>query len=358
MTPDCFSISMPIGAWHPLLRDAIESLLAQDASVQIAFLDASGDVRVKAIADEYNAHLHYRRHGPDKGQSDAILEGWRETDGEFLGWLNADDLVYPGALDLALKQFQNDRSIDLVYGHSTIIDDAKRIRSYHWAVEATPPHILEGGIISQPSCFFKRKAYEAIAPLNVDLHYTMDWDLWIRLYKSGAKFQFIDAPMSLVLWAEGTKTSSFNAARQAELRRIIQEYAPDQKQKKIMRSFAIHNFMDRLPGRALQKTLARLLIRGRKTINGLSGDGQLLDGAKVPIVHYDDTPKTTLEIRADNANAISHILCDGVPHDIGPTENGVIKITLQSALSKAQTLWVAFSVGDNETPYLEFLSLK
>ncbi len=215
-----FSIAMPIGSFHPFLADSLASLLAQKAKLNIAFLDASGDPRVKALADRFDDRLHYRRHGPDGGQSDAILEGWKHAPGDVLGWLNADDILYPDALEKALERFQREPELDVVYGHSAILDEHGRMTGYHWAVEPPGPRLLEAGIVSQPSCFFRRDAYERAGGLNADLHYTMDWDLWIRLYKSGAKFGFTDDVMSMVLWGDDTKTSSFNIERRRELRAI------------------------------------------------------------------------------------------------------------------------------------------
>ena len=100
-----FCISVPIGAYHPFLETCLKSLAAQEAPVQIALLDASGDDRVRAVAEKHDHLFAYCRHGPDGGQSDAIIEGWRNTDGGILGWLNADDFLLPGAFARARRNF-------------------------------------------------------------------------------------------------------------------------------------------------------------------------------------------------------------------------------------------------------------
>lgn len=299
-----FSLSMPIGAWHPFLPAALASLLAQDADLNIAFLDASGDPRVKALADAHDARLAYRRHGPDGGQSAAILEGWANAPGAILGWLNADDILMPGALGAAAVRFRAEPGLDAVYGHSVILDEAGRMTDYHWAVEPPGPggdfsRILEAGVVSQPSCFFRRDAYERAGGLDEALHYTMDWDLWIRLHKSGAAFGFIDSPLSQVLWGGGTKTAAFNARRRAELRRIIETYAPAEKRKKIFRAFALHHLMNRIEPPPLRKVVARALQRGRRVIYGLGADGRLENPAHLHLAHFAPSAKTGLLIEVE-----------------------------------------------------------
>jgi len=351
-----FAISVPVGAYHPFLRDALASLAAQEGPLQVALLDASGDARVRAIADEFNALFAYRRHGADKGQSDAIIEGWRETDGAILGWLNADDSLFPGALAAARGAFNADRELGVVYGHSTILDEERRTLGYHWSVEPPGPRILESGAISQPSCFFRRDGYERVGGLNRDLHYVMDWDLWIRLYKAGSKFGFLDKALSRVLWGEGTKTASFHHERRAELRRIIQTHAPREMRGKIMRSFAIHNLIDRLP-RVVKTRLTRALIRGRNRINGVGGDGRMLSGASLPLVHYEDAPKSRLLVKADGADAVAAIAADGDALSLERRPGGVLVAALPRPLEKGRTLTVSMPLAEGGRAWLVHAAL-
>lgn len=309
-----FSISVPVGAYHPFLPACLESLVCQNAEIEIALLDASGDGRVAALADHHNEHIAYRRHGPDDGQAAAIMEGWENTDGDVLGWLNADDILFPDALEQAFAKFEAEPHLDVVYGHSTILDENAETTGYHWAVEAPGPRLLEAGIISQPSCFFRRSGYDAIGGMNADLHYTMDWDLFIRLYENGAQFGFIDAPLSQVLWGADTKTASFNARRREELKRIIAIHAPAEKRRKIFLSFAIHNALERLRPTSLRDFAARSLVRGRKVIHGLSADGAIEKTADLCFAHYDEKEKAGLRFRFQNVEAIEDILLEGAQH--------------------------------------------
>jgi glycosyltransferase involved in cell wall biosynthesis len=285
-----FAFSVPIGSWHPFLPASLASLKAQGDGVSVALLDASGDPRVRALAEEHDGWLAYRRHGPDGGQSDAIVEGWNNVPGDWLGWLNADDILMPGALDRVRARLADAPRLDVIYGHSSIIDETGAMTGYHFNVEPPGPRLLQAGIISQPSCFFRRSACEAVGGVNEDLHYTMDWDLWIRMYESGAKFDFLDAVMSMVLWADDTKTASLNKRRRDELQGIINRHAPEAARSGTFRAFVVHAAIDRIWPAGLRERVRRRLRRNGPSVRGIRADGLIQPGARLVLAHYEDKP--------------------------------------------------------------------
>lgn len=294
--PPRFSISIPIGAYHPLLNDCLVSLSIQSPRPHVSLLDASGDPRVMALADRFDDMLSYRRHGPDAGQSDAIIEGWRETPGDILGWLNADDALYPGALAAAASTFEAAPACDVVYGHSVIINDDLALTGYHWAVEPPSDRILAAGIISQPSCFFRRSAYDAVGGLNADLHYTMDWDLWVRLWRAGCEFAFNPDILSRVLWTKDAKTGGFGPQRRRELSRIIDQNASLSRRVKSRIGFALHHGFEYLTPPATARHLRRHFAPSPATINGLGRNGEIEPGASLPLIHYGAQPVDRIEL--------------------------------------------------------------
>lgn len=341
-----FGISVPVGSYHPFLPACLESLVRQKPTVEIALLDASGDPRVGALADRYAARLAFRRHGPDGGQADAIKEGWRHMQAGVLGWLNADDILFPDALDRAQHRFAARPDIDVVYGHSVILDPQGRTVGYHWSVEPPGPQILESGVISQPSCFFRRSAYDAAGGLDAALHYTMDWDLWMRLYKNGAKFDFIDEPLSLVMWGEETKTASFNEQRQRELRNLINLHAPPEKRRKIFRSFAIHHRLDRLQPAAFRKFLFSLLARRRKTIFGVAADGRIAGAGTLWLAHYDGSPHGGVALAFDGSRNFSGASIEG--RTVGWRRSGpVIDVAIDPPVSAGETVKLTVTAKAN-----------
>lgn len=317
-----YSISVPIGAYHDLLPTSLASLAAQGEGVGVSLLDASGDARVVALADHYNRLFSYRRHGPDGGQSAAIIEGWRHTGGDILGWLNADDFLFPGVLQTARDVFDAHGDVDVVTGHSAICDEAGRMTGYHWAVEPPGENLRAGCVISQPSCFFRRRAYEAAGGLDASLHFTMDWDLWLRLFDSGARFHFVDQVFSAVYWGEGTKTLGLSPGRRRELWRLIANHTPPEKQFRAKRGFILRALLDEMRPAALSRALEAGLRRKPPAVYGVGPQGTLSGTATLCWTHYDDAPKAGLAIKLDGAEAVAGVDCSA-PAKTARTAEGV-----------------------------------
>jgi len=302
-----FSISVPVGAYHDLMPACLASLASQKAPAQIALLDASGDPRVAALADKYDSLFAYRRHGPDAGQSAAIIEGWEKTGGDILGWLNADDFLFPGALEKARTVFETDRNADVVAGHSAICDEKGRMTGYHWAVAPPGENLRSGCVISQPSCFFRRDAYEKAGGLDADLHYTMDWDLWLRLLESGAQYRFINEILSVVYWGVGTKTLGLNAARRRELFRLIEAHTPPDLRFRAKRGFVLRALLDELKPQSLSRYIEGCLRRNTPYVFGLGPRGVIDKCATIFWTHYEEGSRTSLRIEIEGASAVEAI---------------------------------------------------
>ena len=216
-----FSIAIPVCGQANFLPSALESIRVQARDVQVAIMDATPDDSVQIVLKKYQQLLCYDRHGADAGQSAAIQEGWDNTDGEIIAWLCADDYYLPDALDAVKKVFISHPDVDVVYGDAVFVNEAGYFSGYFPAINSDISSILKGDCISQSSCFVRRTALEKSGRLNAELHYIMDWDLWTRLYRSGAKFHYLNKPLSVVRMYEGTKTSSRSWRRFFEIARHL-----------------------------------------------------------------------------------------------------------------------------------------
>ncbi|MBF0285710.1 MAG: glycosyltransferase, partial [Magnetococcales bacterium] len=222
-----FALAIPVKNGVEALPSALASLRWQDGLAAAALLDASGDPRVAALAEAYPDLLVHRRHAAaDGGQSAAILEGWDALPGEFVGWLNADDLLYPGALARVLEAFRADPELDVVYGHAAFVDAEGAFIGYFPSISDSLEALTLSCVICQPAAFVRRRALAGISGLDPRRHYTMDWDLWLQLRQAGRRFRRLDHPLAAVRLPPDSKTLAGGAARRREIGEILQRGAP------------------------------------------------------------------------------------------------------------------------------------
>ncbi len=214
---------MPVGAWNRRLPIAVSSLKAQASEVDlsIALLDASQDPRVMRDIDPIRPLIAYFRSHPDDGQAAAILEGWNAEKADIYGWLNTDDFLYPSSLARVEQAFKNHPDAGLVYGQSMMIDGFGRYVGPHPCFGPPGPSICRSNNISQPSAFVRSEALARVGGVDPGLEYTMDWDLWVRLFKADVTFTMIEDTLSGVVLEPGTKTMQMNPTRAREIARLV-----------------------------------------------------------------------------------------------------------------------------------------
>lgn len=188
-------------------------------------MDASGDPRVDEAADRSGLDFAWRRHGRDEGQADAITEGWSRTRSDIVFWLNADDRLVDRALERVAASFAAAPRADVVFGGSHFVDRYGRRVGTHTQVADVSALLLRSNTISQPSCFARRAAVEAVGGLDSGLHYVMDWELWVRLYRAGASFVRLEDALSEVYMGDGTKTATIAPRRLAEVFGLVRRHA-------------------------------------------------------------------------------------------------------------------------------------
>lgn len=117
----------------------------------------------------------------DSGQADAVNKGFARASGEYVAWLNSDDLYYPGALREAARALEANPSASFVFSDVESIDGTgkafNRMRYGAWGLA----DLMRFRIIGQPGVFMRRSALLEAGFLDTSYHYILDHHLWLRL---------------------------------------------------------------------------------------------------------------------------------------------------------------------------------
>ncbi len=219
-----FAIVIPTLNHANHLGDAIASVQSQNgAAVDLLVRDGGS---VDRTVDILRSHKELRWISePDHGQGDAINKGLAETTGGICGWLNADDELAPGALAKVAAAFDANPDVAVVYGDARFIDEAGRDGGRCEQVEdfSFERLLTVSDFIVQPAAFFRRSAFEAVGGLDPALHWTMDYDLWLKL---GRRFRFLRIPgvLARYRWSGANKTADRPASRLMEVERVVRRH--------------------------------------------------------------------------------------------------------------------------------------
>jgi len=178
------------------LEETIRSVVEQDyPNLEYMVVDGGSTDNSLEIIRKYEKRLAYWTSGPDRGQADAINKGWKRATGEILAYINSDDTFAPGALRLVAEIFARAPALGLIYSRCRVIDERSAVIRERSVRSASLAEILcWSPSIPQPTMFVRRAAVEAVGFLNADLHYTMDYDLAIRV---GLKYRMHFIPQVL-----------------------------------------------------------------------------------------------------------------------------------------------------------------
>jgi len=118
---------------------------------------------------------------PDGGQSDALNRALRRARGDWVVWLNADDLLADDAFETAAPLARED--VDLVYGDYGYVDErGEVIREFAVAETLDRRRLLtEGCELFSGAALFRRSLFERFGGLDTGLRMAMDYDLYLRI---------------------------------------------------------------------------------------------------------------------------------------------------------------------------------
>lgn len=239
------SIVTPSYNQAQFLERTILSVLNQNyPNLEYIIIDGGSTDGSVEIIKKYEKYLAYWVSEKDKGQSDALNKGFKRASGEMFFYLNADDVLLPGVLQIVANVFVRNKNIDAVYGNKLIISESDKIlserRSTRWI-----PVISKIGLYTQRSfgvyvdtLFFRKELFFEVGGFDVQLKYNMDGDFFFRLLQLNPAFYFIREYFIGFRTHSYSKSVNFGDSHfKEETNLLFLKYSPFSKAPKIFNLF-------------------------------------------------------------------------------------------------------------------------
>ena len=203
-------VSVVIATYNRLkfVQEAIDSVLNQTYNDYELFVidDGSTDETKMVIPEKYKGKLTYIWQ-KNRGESAARNLGISMASGEYLAFLDSDDLWHPEKLAVLVQEFdqrrQEENDIALICSSVWLIDSEGQLIQSKPAGRSTKLENLEfedffyrPRIYSPPSnAIFVKKFVEDVGGFDEDIRYGEDWALLLKL-RNKYKFGYFDKPLT------------------------------------------------------------------------------------------------------------------------------------------------------------------
>ena len=161
-------------------RTLLSVLEQQVDDLEYWVIDGGSSDQTVEILKKYADRLQWLSE-PDNGQTDALNKGIRRTSGEIIGWLNSDDIYYPGVLPQVMRFFAEHPEVKILYGRANHIDTEDGVIEPYPSREWDYQALLDDCFICQPAVFFRREIIEQYGLFNESLDFCMDYEYWLRV---------------------------------------------------------------------------------------------------------------------------------------------------------------------------------
>jgi glycosyltransferase involved in cell wall biosynthesis len=188
-------VSVVICAWNnwPDLEMTIESALHQSYQpIEVIVVDnSSTDATAEEVAGRFGQDVQYIQQ-PNKGDAGAYNAGFRLTHGEFIQFVDGDDVLAPNKVEKQVEIFRADPEVDIVYGDARMFQTLPETATWIDPATKSETDIWDSLIsshvgISALGTLWRRRSIERVGPWDESL-YVADLDYLFRSAWAGCKF--------------------------------------------------------------------------------------------------------------------------------------------------------------------------
>jgi glycosyltransferase involved in cell wall biosynthesis len=200
MTHPCVSIVMAAKNYARFLPAAIDSVLGQTRpDWELIIVDDGSTDSTAIVVQWYLGDLRIRYLGSDRlGQSRAKNLGLAFCRGDYIAYLDADDIWEPTKLEKQLLHFHENHRLGVCFTQRTLINERGEFLPSKPAPPLPRGPVLDKLFLRNFVCFssvvVKRVVFEHVGRFSPEWDLSIDYDLWLRVAPH-YYFDYVDEPL-------------------------------------------------------------------------------------------------------------------------------------------------------------------
>jgi len=212
MTKPRVSVVIPVRNGKDYIQEALDSVLQQSfTDLELLLIDdgsTDDDYDRYALQDPRVRVIHLAGNGVSRARN----VGMAQSRGEFIAFLDADDVWFPGKLEAQVRYFDAHPDVGVVFGKfirwpaqpdggfapaSSLVQDVAQLSKTEeersgWLYT----RLLDGLLVGMNTAVVRRSVYEAIGGFNESMRQGEDYDFWLRASRV-AEMHSLDGAVAL-----------------------------------------------------------------------------------------------------------------------------------------------------------------
>lgn len=175
------------------LEDCINSVINQGyENIEYIIVDPGSKDGSRELISKYSGKVQHIINDVDSGPSQGLNNGFNVASGDIFGFLNADDILLPDAIQNIVDFFVSNPFTDVVCGHGYQIDGAGNVIKKVFSTSWGPKYFAYGlsGIVQQ-STFFKKEIFYKVDGFNEENKTCWDGELFLKMAMADGDFKIL-----------------------------------------------------------------------------------------------------------------------------------------------------------------------
>jgi len=197
------SVSVVIPAYNSAryIAQTIESVLKQSyRPFEIIVVDDGSTDDTRSVLEKYRDWIIYI-HQENAGEPAARNTGIRQARGDFIAFLDADDLWLPDKLKFQMDYFEKHPEVALVYSDMKLFDETGIVHQSvkEWLGMSPPcgyifPELFTETLFGSGTVFFRKACVDQVGFFDESFLVGSDYEMWLRMARH-FEFGYVDKPL-------------------------------------------------------------------------------------------------------------------------------------------------------------------